>query len=323
MSLRARAQSNSVRFLRRLFGLKAARAGASQSNSPLHKLTLRPTEVASPDGTGFRDVSFGHTHGAIVTGKGALFTYGSGQQSQLGHGVKEEWVELPKLVTGVDRVVQVACGRSHTLVLTESGEVYAFGKGDSFATTSAIGTKDRTDALAPRRVAVPDGVRIEQISAGSTHSLLRSSTGQVYAFGAGEYGRLGTGSSSAEKLPVLLQALQRHRIVQICTGSSFNGALDTDGNVYTCQYCVAYTTAGAKLARFLEQHSSFADCLPVSAAAPLLLCLFCSCAVCWSLCVRFFGVCVCPSLLFSFFCFLFFFCRAVVQGVVTRRVNWV
>jgi len=225
-------RAQNVNLFKRLFG-GAAATGVQQSKSPLHRLTLRPTEIASPDNSGFRDVSFGHTHGALVTGKGDLYTYGSGSSHQLGHGKKESWVEMPTRVPGVGDVVQVACGKHHTLVLTSAGEVYSFGRGDSYLTTSALGSRDRTDALAPRRVAVPDGVRIAQISAGALHSLLLSTTGQVYAFGQGEYGRLGTGSSSAEKYPVLLQALMKHRIVHVVSGSSFNGALDQEGSVYT------------------------------------------------------------------------------------------
>jgi len=221
-----------VNWLRRMFGGAGASA-ASASKSPLHRLTLRPTEVPSPDGSGFRDVSFGHTHGALVTGKGDVFTYGQGGSFQLGLGKKEEFVEQPTRVQDIGQVVQAACGKHHTLFLTESGEVYAVGRGDSFATTSALGAKERSDALRPRRVAVPAGVKIAQISAGSVHSLLLSTTGQVYAFGQGEYGRLGTGGSGAEKFPVLLQALQKHRVVHVVSGSSFNGALSAEGHVYT------------------------------------------------------------------------------------------
>lgn len=205
----------------------------TNSTSPLHATTLRPAEIVSPDGTGFRDMSFGHAHGAFVTGKGDVFTYGSGRFGQLGHGSVEEWVDEPRRVEGLPPVLQVACGQYHTLVLTEEGEMFSFGRGSRWNTASVLGTADTSDATSPRRIVVEGNPRIVQISAGSVHSMARSEGGQVFGFGQGQYGRLGTGGSGAQATPVLLQALAAKKITHITCGSSFNGALDTEGNVYT------------------------------------------------------------------------------------------
>ncbi|CDW52534.1 E3 ubiquitin protein ligase HERC4 [Trichuris trichiura] len=58
---------------------------------------------------------------------GQLFTFGSGTYGQLGHGNKNNEV-LPKQVVELmgTKVLDVACGRCHTLALTKD-KVYAFG----------------------------------------------------------------------------------------------------------------------------------------------------------------------------------------------------
>lgn len=193
---------------------------------------MRPTPLASPDGTGFRDISFGHKHAAFVTGSGDLYTYGVGPA--LGHGEGVEKVETPLRVEGLPPVVSVQCGQQHTIALTETGEVYSFGKGGSFlsflGTPSALGV-DGGDAVRPVRVNVA-GQRIVQIASGSAHVMARTADGQLYGWGSGASGRLGNGSSSSERTPVLLDALADKRVTSISCGSSFNGALTDDGGVW-------------------------------------------------------------------------------------------
>ena len=61
-----------------------------------------------------------------------VYTWGSNESGQLGHE-KEGWSSKtnfdPNLVGDLEgkRVVQVACGHSHTLALTQEGSVYAWG----------------------------------------------------------------------------------------------------------------------------------------------------------------------------------------------------
>lgn len=49
--------------------------------------------------------------------------------------------------------------------------------------------------------------------------------GQVFAWGEGEWGRLGLGYSQSSRLPSLVEALDGRRIVQVSAGSTHSGAL--------------------------------------------------------------------------------------------------
>ncbi|XP_027205306.2 putative E3 ubiquitin-protein ligase HERC4 [Dermatophagoides pteronyssinus] len=73
-------------------------------------------------------INLGDEHSAALTYEGGLFTWGAGMYGQLGHGRNTNEV-LPRKVfelMGV-KIVQVSCGRCHTLVVSKQGRVYSFG----------------------------------------------------------------------------------------------------------------------------------------------------------------------------------------------------
>lgn len=82
-------------------------------------------------------------------------------------------------------VVQVACGLHHTVVLTLSGEVYAFGSNQF----GQLGTGDMQPASGPVRISVAGNVC--QVAAGSNHTVLLTYKGLVYTFGNFQKGQLG------------------------------------------------------------------------------------------------------------------------------------
>ena len=73
-------------------------------------------------------INLGDEHSAALTFEGGLFTWGAGMYGQLGHGRNTNEV-LPRKIfelMGV-RIVQVSCGRCHTLVVSKQGRIYSFG----------------------------------------------------------------------------------------------------------------------------------------------------------------------------------------------------
>ena len=82
-------------------------------------------------------------------------------------------------------VVQVSCGLHHTVVLTLSGEVYAFGSNQF----GQLGTGDMQPVSGPVRINVTGNVC--QVAAGSNHTVLLTYKGLVYTFGNFQKGQLG------------------------------------------------------------------------------------------------------------------------------------
>ncbi|XP_037552801.1 uncharacterized protein LOC119429198, partial [Nematolebias whitei] len=112
-------------------------------------------------------------------------------KGQLGHGDTKR-LEAPKIVEGLaDQViVSAACGRNHTLALTEDGTVYSFGENK----LGQLGQGSQTDAvLSPAPISY-NGQPLVKVSCGAEFSMVVDCKGNLYSFGCPEYGQLGHNS---------------------------------------------------------------------------------------------------------------------------------
>ncbi|KAK9277474.1 hypothetical protein L1049_007018 [Liquidambar formosana] len=156
-------------------------------------LTLQPMVVAA-----------GAWHAAVVGQDGRVCTWGWGRYGCLGHG-NEECESVPKVVEALSNVkaVHVATGDYTTFVVSDDGDVYSFGCGES----SSLGHNAGADAQGNRHANVlsPELVtslkqvkeRVVQISLTNSiywnaHTFALTESGKLYAFGAGDKGQLGT-----------------------------------------------------------------------------------------------------------------------------------
>jgi alpha-tubulin suppressor-like RCC1 family protein len=95
---------------------------------------LVPTKVT---GKGIREavvvqVAAGDHHSMALMAAGQLWTWGDGENGQLGHGGKEN-LAVPRVVDGVEGAVAgMASGGDHSLVTTIDGRVLAFGSNGDF-----------------------------------------------------------------------------------------------------------------------------------------------------------------------------------------------
>ena len=93
-------------------------------------------------------VACGAEHTVCLTEDGGVFSFGSGQYGQLGHGSKSD-EQIPKKIIELmgTEVSQVACGRKHTLAFVPTrGRLYAFGLGGS----GQLGNSAFTSSLTPQ-----------------------------------------------------------------------------------------------------------------------------------------------------------------------------
>ena len=72
-------------------------------------------------------VAAGAFHSMALTASGGLYSWGRGDDGQLGHGDKEE-SSVPRVVSGIGMVVGMAGGGTHSLVTTAEGRVLGFGR---------------------------------------------------------------------------------------------------------------------------------------------------------------------------------------------------
>lgn len=165
--------------------------------------------------------SDGHT--LALTHDGIVYSWGDGDYGKLGHGgVATE--KYPKQIQGAligKVVICISAGFRHSACVTDSGELYTWGEGES----GRLGLGDTNDRQVP--TLVKDVCNVGLVACGGSHTLAVSKCGRIcWSFGAGEYGKLGHGSVIREIRPRVIEALQGHVVTKIAaTGMAENVAI--------------------------------------------------------------------------------------------------
>jgi alpha-tubulin suppressor-like RCC1 family protein len=132
----------------------------------------------------------GAFHTVVVTTRGRVITFGKEDFGMLGtaNGSGSCPTTIESLSNQV--VVGASCGGWHTLLWTESGELFVCGKGEY----GRLGLGHEESRTEPTRVTIPFSspeTRVMSAAAGGSHSLVLDSSGVVWAVGRTDDGRLG------------------------------------------------------------------------------------------------------------------------------------
>jgi len=155
--------------------------------------------------TGIVYVYAGEYTSFAVRSDGALFSWGNNAEGELGTNDKVTKL-LPTQVVGGEQggayltdVKKVVSGKTHTLALLNSGEVFGFGSNNY----GKLGRDQATEKefLAPAKMRSGDMgsdkyvTNASLIGAGLDHSIVVDKTGVTYSLGRNDQGQLGLGYS--------------------------------------------------------------------------------------------------------------------------------
>ncbi len=184
------------------------------------------TTVASAAAAG-RAVAHG-TAGRAATAGGSLRAWGLNTFGQLGDGTttNSDTPVKVKLPRGT-RVTSMRAGCDHSLALTTTGHVLAWG----YNSDGELGDGTTTNSDTPVKVKLPAGTKVKAIRAGCFHSLALTTTGHVLAWGYNGQGDLGDGTTTSSDTPVKVKLPQGTKVKAISAGSAHNLALTTTGHV--------------------------------------------------------------------------------------------
>ncbi|NWX27989.1 RPGR regulator, partial [Notiomystis cincta] len=174
-------------------------------------------------------ISCGDEHTAIITGKGKLYMFGSNDWGQLGLGSKNT-VSKPTCVKALkpEKPKLAVCGRNHTLVYTEKGNVYAAG-GNSEGQLGLGDTEERTTFHVINFFT--NQHKIKQLSAGSYTSAAVTEDGQLFVWGDNSEGQIGLANEASVSVPCKVDIGKP--VSSVSCGYYHSALITGDGELYT------------------------------------------------------------------------------------------
>ncbi|KAA8587965.1 hypothetical protein FQN60_001159, partial [Etheostoma spectabile] len=261
-----------------VFGLNCSNClGTGDSQS-----TIVPKKLDFLSGRKVVSLSYGcGPHILLATEDGELFAWGHNGYSQLGNGTTNQGV-VPVLVSANllnKKVTEVACGSHHSMALTDSGEVYAWG----YNNCGQVGSGSTANQPTPRRVSSCLQNKVYgwgyngngQLGLGNNGNQLTpcrlvalQDEGLLFTWGANTYGQLGTGNKSNQLSPVQIMTEKERRanpspqilVVEIgaCHSTHTSAAKTQSGQVYMWGQCRGQSVVLPHLTHFACTDDVFA-----------------------------------------------------------------
>lgn len=198
---------------------------------------LSPVKVPMP--FTISEVSAGRQFSLALLNDGTLRAWGVNNLGQLGNGLTIQ-SSIPVQVSGMSGVTHISAGENHGLARRDDGSVWGWGGG----WVGQLGDGNSFDSSTPVQVKNSSGVGmltgINNVAAGSAHSIALQNNGTVWAWGYNYYGQLGDGGNSNRNLPVQVKnssgAGALGGVIAVAAGGFHSLALAANGTVWAWGY---------------------------------------------------------------------------------------
>nr|AKN21711.1 NEK8-2 [Schmidtea mediterranea] len=153
--------------------------------------TLNLSPVRLPSKIRIKQICSGENHTIVLTTDRTVFTWGSNEFGQLGHGDLVDR-KKPELVSSLTQksLIRIACGNDFSIFGPENGIIMTCGSGIS----GSLGHGDFKDVLKPRLIESLLTIDVVCISATNSHVVVVSSEDVIYGWGSNKNGQLGLDS---------------------------------------------------------------------------------------------------------------------------------
>ncbi len=221
----------------------------------------RPVKVKLPPRTKVVAVAAGGDHALALTSAGEVLAWGFNRYGQLGDGttISSHYPMKVRLPTGI-RVLAVAAGFDHSLALTSTGQVLAWGfnadgeLGDGTFTGPERCRHHDGCSTTPVQVQLPTSTKVVAVAAGHDHNLALTSTGELLAWGNNAYGQLGAGVSTGPEKCIFDERCNTTPVeVHLATGTNVVAVSAGD------RYSLALTSTGQALAWGIDRQGELGN----------------------------------------------------------------
>ncbi|KAL4236853.1 Serine/threonine-protein kinase Nek8 [Mactra antiquata] len=202
-----------------------------------------PRFLEGQSAVAIQHVACGDLFTACLTDRGILMTYGSGANGCLGHGNLND-VTQAKIVEALlgYEVVQVSCGASHVMAVTNENEVFSWGRGDN----GRLGLGSQDSHTTPQPVPFTEGVSPCFVQCGVDCSMVLTLDNKLYCCGNNRYNKCclddntvdGITTKSIEEVRIFTRVtsppIGNSLVKTVSMGTSHSAIVTVDGELYTC-----------------------------------------------------------------------------------------
>ncbi|KMZ61811.1 Protein RCC2 [Zostera marina] len=203
-----------------------------------------PTVVSGLSKYKIAKAGSGRSHTVVVTDDGKSFAFGWNKHGQLGSGSVKNEAHLSPVSCLISQATDVACGGEFTMWLSsiEGSSILSAGLPQygqlGHGTNREYNSKNSSVKLVyeplprPQAIAAFSEKTIVKVACGTNHTVAVDSSGFVYTWGYGGYGRLGHREQKDEWVPRLVDVFQRKNVLPpdaVVSAGSANSACTAGG----------------------------------------------------------------------------------------------
>ncbi|XP_047483303.1 serine/threonine-protein kinase Nek8-like [Penaeus chinensis] len=219
----------------------ARQSQASRSSRPprsvvyhmkVYESSISLTPVPLPPRSRVKEMAVSNTHIVLLTSECLVYTWGEGRKGQLGHESLEAWRGRPTVVEILKgkSITRVCAGDGFSIFASDNGIVMTCGDG----TSGCLGHGNWNSSAKPKLVERLLSVDVGAISCGSRHVVVVGGEGDVYAWGKGEGGRLGTGQEEDVCLPTEIEIPEELLVTNVKCGGDGTIFITDQGAMLAC-----------------------------------------------------------------------------------------